>query len=109
MPIFEVRQYQTARGRKPFAEWLDSLCDPTARGRIAARLDRLMGGLRGDWRNVGNGVCELRIDHGPGYRVYFTEERSGLILLLCGGTKRTQTKDIGKAHANWKDFQDRGG
>lgn len=107
MRTLEVRQYQTARGRKPLAEWLGRLRDGVARARITARLDRLAGGLRGDWKNLGGTVCELRIDQGPGYRVYYAEDGSGLILLLCGGIKRTQAKDIKKAHAYWKDFQDR--
>jgi putative addiction module killer protein len=61
----------------------------------------------GNWKNVGGGVCELRIDHGPGYRVYYGQEGETLILLLCGGTKRTQAKDIEKAHAYWKDYKAR--
>lgn len=105
--MLEIRQYQTAKGRKPLAEWLDKLRDAAARARIAARLDRLKAGLRGDWKNVGGALCELRIDHGPGYRVYYVEDRSRSILLLCGGIKRTQAKDIEKAHAYWKDFQER--
>lgn len=102
-----IQQYQTARARQPLAEWLAQLRDPLARARITARVDRLSAGLRGDWKNVGGALCELRIDYGPGYRVYYVEERSGSILLLCGGTKSTQAKDIEKAHAYWKDFQDR--
>jgi putative addiction module killer protein len=105
--MLEVRQYQTARGRKPLAEWLAGLRDSATRARITARLDRLTAGLRGDWKNVGGAVCELRIDYGPGYRVYYAEGSSGLVLLLCGGIKRAQAKDIEKAHAYWKDFQER--
>ena len=105
--MFEVRQYQTAQGRKPLQEWLAKLRNPGARARSAARLDRLSAGLRGDWKSVGGAVCELRIDFGPGYRVYYVEDRSGSILLLCGGIERTQAKDIEKAHAYWKDFQER--
>lgn len=107
MVMFEILQYQTAHERQPLAEWLAKLADPVARARITARLDRLRAGLRGDWKSVGGAVCELRIDHGPGYRVYYVEDRSGFILLLCGGTKQTQAKDIEKAHAYWKDFQTR--
>ena len=106
--MFEIRQYQTAHGRQPLTEWLANLRDPMTRARITTRLDRLGAGLRGDWKNVGGAVCELRIDLGPGYRVYYVEDRSGFVLLLCGGTKRTQAKDIEKAHEYWKDFQDRG-
>lgn len=103
----EVRQYQTPEGRRPLAEWLDGLRDGTARTRIVARLDRLTAGLRGDWKSVGSGIYELRIDHGPGYRVYYAQEGNALILLLCGGDKRTQTKDIEQAYAYWKDYKTR--
>lgn len=81
----KVRQYQTADGRTPFSDWLDGLRDGRARGRIVARIDRLRAGLLGDRRTVGNGVCELRIDHGPGYRVYYGYDGHDLILLLRGG------------------------
>ena len=104
---FKVVRYQTVDGRTPLAEWLDGLADRQAQARIVARLDRLNGGLFGDWKSVGGGVCELRIDHGPGYRVYFGQDGKTLILLLCGGAKRTQAKDIEKAHAYWKDYKAR--
>jgi putative addiction module killer protein len=86
---------------------LDSLRDGSTRSVIVARLDRLAGGLRGDWKSAGGGVYELRIDHGPGYRVYYGQDGNALILLLCGGTKRTQAKDIERAHAYWKDYKAR--
>jgi putative addiction module killer protein len=69
--------------------------------------DSLSAGLFGGWESVGGGVCELRVDHGPGYRVYYGQDGNTLILLLCGGTKRTQAKDIEKAHAYWKDYKAR--
>ena len=103
----KVLQYLTASGRKPLAEWLEGLRDREARARISARLDRLSAGLLGDWKSVGGGVCELRIDHGPGYRVYYGQDGNTLILLLRGGTKRTQTKDIEKAHEYWQDYKAR--
>jgi len=105
--MFEIQLYQTARGRKPVSEWLAKLRDANVRARISARLDRVSAGLRGDWKSVGGAVCELRIDCGPEDRLYYVEDRSGSILLLCSGTKRTQTKDTEKAHAYWKDFQAR--
>lgn len=107
MAIVEIRQYQTVDGRTPVAEWLDGLRDSVARARIVARLDRLSAGLRGDWKSVGAGVSELRIDHGPGYRVYYAQEGDTVVLLLCGGSKRTQAKDIERAHAYWKDYKAR--
>lgn len=106
VPI-EVRQYQTADGRIPFAEWFGALRDRQAVQAIAARLDRLRAGNRGDWKPVGAGVLELRMDTGPGYRVYCGQHGATLVLLLCGGDKRTQTKDIEAAHAYWKDYQAR--
>jgi putative addiction module killer protein len=109
MDVFQVREYETANGRKPVGEWLGSLRDHLARGRITARLDRLTRGLRGDWKSVGGAVCELRIDHGPGYRVHYAQDGGGLILLLCGGIKGTQARDIEKVHAYWEDFQARSG
>jgi putative addiction module killer protein len=103
----EVRRYQTAEGKVPLSEWLDGLRDGRARARIVARLDRLSVDLPGDWKSVGQGVRELRIDHGPGFRVYYGQDGNALILLLCGGDKRTQAKDIGKSHDYWKDYKAR--
>ena len=107
MSMIEVRQYQTKDGVVPVFEWLGRLRDGDARARITARLDRLAAGLRGEWRSVGSGVSELRIDHGPGYRVYFAQHATMVVILLCGGDKRTQAKDIERAHAYWKDYKAR--
>jgi len=107
MTTLEVREYQTPEGKIPLTAWLEGLRDGSTRGRIVARLDRLKAGLLGDWKTVGGGVCELRIDHGPGYRVYYGQEGKTLILLLCGGDKSTQVKDIETAHAYWKDYKAR--
>jgi putative addiction module killer protein len=107
MAIVEVRRYQTAEGKVPLSDWMDGIHDHRARDRIVTRMDRLSAGLFGDWRRVGDGVCQLRIDYGPGYRVYFGQDGDLLILLLCGGDKRTQTKDIEKAHGYWKDYKAR--
>jgi putative addiction module killer protein len=81
--------------------------DVSLRGRVVARLDRLGAGLLGDWKSVGSGVCELRIHAGRGYRVYYARDGAAIILLLCGGDKSTQQRDIGRAHAYWKDYQAR--
>ncbi len=77
-----------------FINWANGLRDEDAKAKIAARLDRLAMGNRGDVKSVGGGVSEMRIDHGPGYRVYFTHRGKAVVILLCGGDKRTQAKDI---------------
>ncbi len=103
----EVRQYQTVDGRKPIDEWLDRLGDTTVRGRIVARLDRLGVGHFGERKSIGSGVYELRIDAGPGYRVYCAQDGATIILLLCVGDEGTQQRDIERAHAYWKDYKTR--
>jgi len=103
----EVREYLTADGRAPLTEWLAALRDGNARARIVARLDRLKAGLLGDWKSVGEGICELRVDYGPGYRVYYGQDGNTLIILLCGGDKRAQQRDIERAHGYWKDYKAR--
>ena len=77
-----------------FVQWLDGLRDPKARARVQARIERLVGGNPGDVEPVGEGVSELRIDYGPGYRVYFKKRGRALVILLAGGDKTTQTRDI---------------
>jgi len=89
--MFEVRQTER------FAAWLDGLRDRRARLRIAARLIRLEAGLFGDVKPVGEGVSELRIDYGPGYRVYFMQRGQTLLVILCGGDKGSQDRDIAAA------------
>ncbi len=86
--MIEIRETIT------FSKWLESLRDKQTRTRIQARIIRLGKGNPGDVKPVGEGVSEMRIDHGPGYRVYFIQKGSELIILLAGGDKRTQTKDI---------------
>jgi len=80
-----------------FARWLDRLRDIRARARVQARIERLAAGHAGDVRPVGEGVSELRIDYGPGYRVYFTKRGREVVILLAGGDKSTQTRDIKSA------------
>jgi putative addiction module killer protein len=77
-----------------YAHWLDGLRDIRARARVQARVERLVSGNPGDVRPVGEGVSEMRIDYGPGYRVYYTMRGRTLIILLAGGDKRTQASDI---------------
>ena len=88
-----------------FASWARSLRDDEAKARIAARIDRLGLGNPGDVKPVGGGVSEMRIDYGPGYRLYYARHEDTIILLLCGGTKKTQQADIKQAKsifAQWK-------
>jgi putative addiction module killer protein len=80
-----------------FQRWLSELRDGVAKARIIARLRRASMGNLGDWKSVGGGVSEIRIDHGAGYRVYFTRRGERLVIILAGGTKRTQPSDIAKA------------
>jgi len=77
-----------------FAKWIDGLRDTRARARIQVRIERLVAGNPGDVRPVGEGVSELRIDYGPGYRLYFKQQGQELLILLAGGDKRTQARDI---------------
>lgn len=106
---FEIRHYRTTDGRAPFVEWISVLRDKQARARILARLERLEAGNFGDAKFLGNGVSELRIDWGPGYRVYFGRDGLALIVLLCGGDKRKQDTDIRKAVRAWQDYVSRKG
>ncbi|MBV8768182.1 MAG: type II toxin-antitoxin system RelE/ParE family toxin [Hyphomicrobiales bacterium] len=87
----------TVRETDEFANWLGRLRDYRAKARILRRVDRLIAGNAGDVRPVGEGISELRIDYGPGYRVYFLRRGTLLIILLCGGDKRTQDRDIRKS------------
>ena len=87
-----------------FAKWLGGLRDRQARARIQVRMDRLALGLAGDAKPVGSGVSELRIDYGPGYRVYFKHQGRDVVILLAGGDKRTQDRDTKRALALARDL-----
>ncbi len=89
-----------------FREWIDALQDRAGRARILVRIDRLIQGNPGQHRNLSDGVSELKIDCGPGYRVYFSQRGSRLLLLLAGGDKSTQRKDIAKAIHLAKNYQE---
>jgi len=104
---YSLRHYVAANGKRPFAEWLYSLRDRDAAARIQIRLERLRFGNFGDSRFLGSGLSELRIDAGPGYRVYFTLDGGSVVLLLCGGDKRTQQKDINRARQYLADYKGR--
>ena len=94
------------RQTEQFADWLDNLRDGVAVKAIKRRIARVQIGLFGDIKSVGDGVFELRVDHGPGYRVYFARHGDVVVLLLCGGDKKSQQRDIMRAKAlvvEWKE------
>jgi len=106
--LFQLDYYQTTGGKSPFVDWFTCLKDGRAKALIAARLARIEAGNLGDCKSVGNGVSELRIAYGPGYRIYYAQQGQTLILLLCGGSKGTQKRDIEKAQQYLQDYTLRG-
>ncbi|OGX10814.1 MAG: addiction module killer protein [Omnitrophica bacterium RIFOXYB12_FULL_50_7] len=102
--IREILHYQTVTGKDLFSEWLDGLLDFKTINRIEARLDQLEAGNFGDVKLVATGVWELRFHFGPGYRVYFGLDGQALVILLCGGDKSTQERDIKIARECWVDY-----
>ena len=100
--MVEVRQTER------FARWLEDLRDLRARARVQARIERLIGGNPGDIKPVGSGVSELRINSGPGYRVYFKQKGSTLIILLAGGDKASQPRDIDEALSLARQIKENG-
>jgi putative addiction module killer protein len=98
---------QSPEGIDPYAQWLASLADRQARARVLVRVLRMAAGNFGDCKSLSDGVWELRIDHGPGYRVYYAQAGKRLILLLAGGDKRKQQADIETAIERWNDWQHR--
>lgn len=98
--------YTTKNGREPLSEWLTCLKDRTTRARIQNRISRLELGNFGDYEPIGEGIFELRLFFGPGFRVYYAEYNDVTIILLCGGSKKTQSRDILKAKNFWKEFKE---
>jgi putative addiction module killer protein len=103
----ELRRYLTESGRDVFGEWLAGLRDARTRAKIVARIDRLSVGNFGDCKALHGGLFELRIDWGPGYRVYYTMVGRACVLLLGGGDKRKQSSDIKRAVQYLKDYRER--
>jgi putative addiction module killer protein len=99
-----IALYETEDGKRPFKQWLDSLRDKVTIARINARLGRIELGNFGDAKPVGNGVMELRLVFGSGYRIYYGLDGDKLVVLLMGGDKSTQEKDIKTAHNYWSDY-----
>ena len=105
--MFEIRHFLTEQGDDIFGDWLDDLGDRKAAYKIITRVQRLGLGNAGDFRNLDGGVSELKIDFGPGYRVYYARTGKVILMLLCGGDKSTQKQDIEHAKRNLQDFQNR--
>ncbi|PIO99603.1 type II toxin-antitoxin system RelE/ParE family toxin [Pleomorphomonas carboxyditropha] len=105
--MYEVRHYLTRDGEDLIAVWLRGLRDMQAKAAIIRRLNRLEQGNFGDFKPLRDGVHELRIDVGPGYRVYYARSGRTVMLLLCGGSKRTQDNDIDRACGCWRDWLSR--
>ena len=103
----KVLHYRTEAGKIPYREWIDSLTDQTGKAKILSRIDRAALGNLGNHKSVGSGVVELRINEGPGYRLYLGQHGKELIILLSGGDKSTQDIDIQSAKRYWQDYRRR--
>lgn len=101
----QIEYYVDATGKMPFWEWQKSLNDLKGKVAVLTRLNRVKIGNFGDWKIVRNGIYELRLKHGPGYRIYFGRESEKKIVILCGGDKNTQERDINKARKYWADYR----
>ena len=102
-----VRNYITPDKRVPFEEWLDSLRDKKTQAIVLERLNRVRLGNFGDCRHLGEGIYELRIHYEPGYRIYFGDLGGEVVILLCGGGKRTQNRDVKRAREYWQELRNR--
>ncbi|MGH8763374.1 MAG: type II toxin-antitoxin system RelE/ParE family toxin [Nitrosospira sp.] len=105
--MIELLRYQRGDGREPFTEWLDAMRDQVAQARIRIRLRQIQAGNFGDCEPVGEGVTELRIHVGAGYRAYFGRHGKSVVILLCGGDKRSQPADIKQAKGLWMEWKRR--
>ena len=105
--VIEIRHYVSRSGRDVFDHWLTRLADARAQAKIAVRINRLAAGNFGDCKSLGHGLFELRIDWGPGYRIYYAMLGTVCVLLLCGGDKRRQSSDIDCAREYLKDYKER--
>ena len=107
--MIEVRHYVSRAGKDVFDDWLTRLADVRAQAVIASRINRLAAGNFGDCKSLGKGLFELRIDWGPGYRVYYAVIGKECVLLLCGGDKRKQASDVDRALEYLRDYKERSG
>lgn len=104
---YSIEIYETKTGRKPFIEWLERVKDVSISRKIRARIERIQSGNLGDYRELGSGLFEFRIFHRPGYRIYFGKEGHRVILLLSGGNKGSQSRNIEKARVFLEDYRKR--
>jgi len=107
--VIEIRHYVTPAGKDVFDDWLTELADARAQAKIATRINRLVAGNFGDCKSLREGLYELRVDWGPGYRVYYAMIGKACVLLLCGGDKRKQAADIERALEYLRDYKERRG
>jgi putative addiction module killer protein len=105
--VIEIRHYVSRAGKDVFDDWLSQLADARAQAKIASRIDRLAAGNFDHCKLLRQGVCELRIDWGPGYRVYYAMLGRLCVLLLCGGDKRRQSSDVDRALEYLRDYRER--
>lgn len=105
--MVDVRKFRDENGKVPFDEWISGLRDRRGKKRISTRVDKLSLGMEGDWKSVGEGVRELHIPEGPGYRVYYAWYGNEIIVLLCAGDKATQQQDIETAKRYWRIYYER--
>jgi putative addiction module killer protein len=105
--MIEVFRYQAENGKEPVTDWLASLRDKQAQAKMRVRLKRLEAGIFGDCESIGEGVQELREHLGAGYRVYFGRHGQTIVILLCGGSKKSQAADIKAAKQYWADWKRR--
>jgi putative addiction module killer protein len=103
--MLDIRYYLATDGSRPFDEWFAEM-EPVARAKVTRAIARMGQGNLSNVKSVGGGVQEYRIDFGPGYRVYFGRDGETLVILLTGGTKKRQQRDIERAHAYWQDYKD---
>lgn len=100
-----LKIYKTASNKEPFSSWLNGINDPVIRARIRRRLDFLEAGHYGDYKSLGEGVYELRLQFGAGYRIYYAEYDDVIVILLCGGNKSSQKHDIKLAKKYWHEME----
>ena len=103
--MYRIRKYRRTNGRIPFDEWLNTIKDSSTKTRLLKRLDKVQLGNLGDWGSLGDGVFELREHFNQGFRIYYGLEDQAVILLLCGGDKSTQVKDVSKAKQYWQEYK----